>query len=50
MPIPKPKQGEKVSNFVGRCMSDKKMQVEYSDRGQRAAVCYQAYRDKDKKQ
>lgn len=45
MPIPKPKDGENESEFVSRCIS--KMVDEY-DQSQAAAICYNAYREKEK--
>ncbi len=48
MPIPKPHDGEEEGAFVSRCMADDVMQ-EY-DQDQRTAICYQAFKDKDKEQ
>lgn len=42
MPIPKPKAGEKESDFMQRCMGDNKMVSEY-DQDQRAAICHNAF-------
>jgi len=39
MPLPKREQDEDRGAFMSRCMSDDKMNEEYSDRSQRAAVC-----------
>lgn len=39
MPIPKPEQQEKMTEFLGRCMTDPSMQVEYPNENQRIAVC-----------
>ena len=39
MPIPKPKPSEKRDEFIQRCMSDEKMNEEYTDNSQRFAVC-----------
>lgn len=44
MPIPKPNNDEKVSQFVSRCMSDKVMVKDYRDNKQRAAICYGEFR------
>jgi len=44
MPIPKPHEGEKVAEFVSRCMGDKVMNREYPKRDERAAICYDTYR------
>lgn len=49
MPIPKPGAGEKESDFISRCMSDSVMKREYPDQKQRTAVCYQSWRDRNKK-
>jgi hypothetical protein len=46
MPVPKPRAGENENDFVGRCMGSDTMQSEFPDQDQRAAVCYQAWRDK----
>lgn len=45
MPIPKPTDAENESAFVSRCIS--KIIDEY-DQSQAAAICYKAYRDKEK--
>ena len=47
MPVPQPRKGEKQDDYHSRCMGDKTMQ-EY-DQDQRNAICYQTWRDKDKK-
>ena len=39
MPLPKPEPNEKEDKFLDRCMSDKIMNQEYKDAGQRYAVC-----------
>jgi hypothetical protein len=39
MPIPTPRKNEKRDAFINRCMSDEKMNEEYSDNSQRFAVC-----------
>lgn len=31
MPLPKPKAGEKQSEFISRCMSDGTMVIEYKE-------------------
>ena len=49
MPIPKPKDGEKEDDFIARCMSNKTMKEEFPDNDQRLAVCFQKWKDKDKK-
>jgi HK97 family phage prohead protease len=49
MPIPKPKNDEDHDEFMDRCMGDDVMNDEYPDGKQRAAVCEQQWKDKDKK-
>jgi len=49
MPLPKPKDGEKQDDFIKRCMSSEAMKKEFPDSDQRLAVCFQKWRDKDKK-
>lgn len=39
MPIPQPTAKESENDFISRCMSDEKMKSEYTDEGQRYAVC-----------
>ncbi len=39
MPIPKPRTGEKESEFLPRCISQ--IIEEYDKEGQAAAICYQ---------
>jgi len=39
MPIPKPRKGEKESEFLPRCISQ--IIEEYDQEGQAAAICYQ---------
>ncbi len=45
MPIPKPNSGETESDFMARCMDDRTMLSEYSQRDQRVAVCLSSYRE-----
>lgn len=45
MPIPKPNQNEKMSDFMQRCMGDDKMVNEYETE-QRAAICRSAFEEK----
>lgn len=40
MPVPKPSGDEKKDDFISRCMGDEKMNSEYPDQEQRAAICY----------
>lgn len=49
MPIPKPNKGEKEDKFISRCMGDSVMNKDYPDQKERAAICYQSWKDKDKK-
>jgi hypothetical protein len=37
---------EKQDDFVSRCMGDKVMNADYPKQEQRAAVCYQTWRDR----
>ncbi len=39
MPIPKKNKGEKLREFIPRCMSDEVMKLEFPDVTQRFAVC-----------
>jgi len=39
MPIPKPKPGEAVKDFMSRCMADSVMLNDYKDPKQRMAIC-----------
>ncbi len=39
MPLPNRREDESRENFVSRCMTDTKIQEEFSDRDQRLAVC-----------
>jgi hypothetical protein len=39
MPIPKPDKDEKSQNFMARCMSNDTMVKDYTDSGQRYAIC-----------
>jgi hypothetical protein len=41
-----PGAGETEDEFIGRCMGDTKMVVEFPDEKQRAAVCYSYYTEK----
>ncbi len=46
-PIPSPRNGQSQKDFIAKCMGDSNMQ-EY-DQKQRAAICFQKYKDKSKK-
>ncbi len=48
MPIPSPRKGQSQKEFISKCMGDSVMVKEY-DQEQRAAICYQKWRDKTKK-
>ena len=43
MPLPQPKNGEKKSNFISRCMVDLSDKEEFEDNKQRIAVCYSQF-------
>ena len=43
MPIPKPKGGEKQSDFMLRCVPQL---MQYRDKEQAIAICYQTYKKK----
>jgi len=49
MPMPKPKKDETQDEFIERCMSNEAMKEDYPDNDQRLAVCFQQWKDKDKK-
>ena len=44
MPIPEPNDDETQKDFISRCMGDDVMVADYTDREQRAAVCYGQWR------
>jgi hypothetical protein len=44
MPLPGPKGKEKQKDFISRCMGDHKMNGEYPDNAQRAAVCHSQWK------
>lgn len=48
MPIPKPRENEVQAHFIARCMGDDMMNEEYPEEDQRAAICYQTWRDRTK--
>jgi len=48
MPLPKPKNKEKKSDFVSRCIGDTQTGKDFPDQKQRIAVCYSLW-DKAKK-
>jgi len=45
MPLPKPKQGEKQTDFMARCVNSEVIQKEFKNKSQRVAVCYNQYKD-----
>ncbi len=45
MPLPSKKGKESQSDFVSRCMSDPVMNKEFPKDKQRAAVCYNQYKE-----
>ena len=47
--MPSPKPNESRANFMSRCMADDKMNDEFGNPKQRAAVCATYFEDKDKK-
>jgi hypothetical protein len=40
MPLPKPKNKEKKSDFIGRCVSEVAKDPKFEDNKQRVAICY----------
>ena len=48
MPIPKPRDNETQKEFISRCMGDDAMNEEYPEKDQRAAICYQTWRNRNK--
>ena len=48
MPIPKPTTDETQDEFVSRCMGNDIMNEDYPENDQRAAICYQTWRDRNK--
>jgi len=49
MPIPKPKHLESEKNFIGRCISDLSHKDKSRPPKQIQAMCYEAWRNKNKK-
>jgi len=39
MPIPTPDPDEKMTEFLGRCMTDEEMKKEFPNERQRIAIC-----------
>lgn len=48
MPLPKPGDHEDRADFMARCMGDETMNADFPDTKQRAAVCNQQWRDRNK--
>lgn len=48
MPVPAPHAGESQNDFVGRCMGNDTMMQDFPEQDQRLAVCFQAWRDRNK--
>ena len=44
MPLPSPRDKEKRSEFMNRCMLDLAGKEEFKDNKQRAAVCYSQFK------
>lgn len=49
MPLPTPKKNESQNQFVSRCVQALNDNNEFKDNKQRVAVCYQQWKNKDKK-
>ncbi len=49
MPLPTPRNNEKRSDFVGRCVSDLTDKKEFNDNKQRVAVCMNIFKDAESK-
>lgn len=45
MPLPKPKNNERKSEFINRCMESLKDKGEFPDSKQRLAVCYNQFEE-----
>ena len=45
MPLPSPRNKEKKSDFVSRCISDLTEKKEFEDNKQRSAVCYNIFKE-----
>ena len=44
MPLPSPKGDQAKDSFISNCMGDSVVRKEFSDKEQRAAVCYNKWR------
>lgn len=45
MPIPQPGPDEGRDEFIARCMASPVMREDFSNVGQRAAVCYEKWKE-----
>jgi hypothetical protein len=45
MPIPTPKDNEKKTDYISRCMGDDTMNEEFPETAQRFAVCAAKWKD-----
>ena len=45
MPIPEPHKNESKKDFIQRCMTDPKMNEEYTNKMQRLAICSNTYEE-----
>lgn len=45
MPIPAPRPDEDRDQFIARCMASPVMREDFSNVGQRAAVCFEKWRE-----
>lgn len=45
MPIPQPAPDEDRDQFIARCMANPTMREDFSNVGQRAAVCFEKWRE-----
>lgn len=45
MPIPQPNKNEDKNKFISRCMQNPIMLKDYPDNKQRAAVCYNSFKE-----
>ena len=48
MPVPTPREDENQDEFIARCMANDTMNEEYPEEDQRAAICFQSWRDRNK--
>ena len=45
MPLPKPKNKEKRSDFISRCVSQVAKDPKFKDNKQRVAICYTQFKE-----